>query len=390
MDSDTLLRAIGSGNKNKITSILENFSKDRIVNIRDKYGRSIFHYVCEKGFPETAQLLTEKLCDTARNFFIPDKYGDTPFMKAANRDFHDIVEMILTKRPSIKQVMMQNEQGLNALMIAIRNQNCEMIAAEILQLDLRNEDLAIQSRDGKHALLWACRQKNEKIIELILALKPASGLVTMQDESKKNALIWAAIQCSVKILIQMLLLGVPRDQIDLGDDMGRTCLLHALQAKRDAEIIELLVKKGNPAIQDNDGRNAVHYGINSGNMKNTLIVLNEADLNATFARDVFGRTPLMLAVIKEQLRVVKAIMSKSPTEDKVFMKDAEGRTALIYAAKSGNLPIVKAICKISANEKYFSIRDKTLQKTAVELAEMYEYTDIVNFLEMTLTATFFD
>jgi hypothetical protein len=90
---------------------------------------------------------------------------------------------------------------------------------------------------------------------------------------------------------------------------------------------------------DGNGNNRLHLAIWDGRTKKVLAIIDKQvlDLNAS---NKFGSTALHLAVVKENLPVVQALIRAGASCDS---RDSDGATPLMYATKSGNNDIIQAL-----------------------------------------------
>ncbi|SMR54448.1 unnamed protein product [Zymoseptoria tritici ST99CH_3D1] len=114
------------------------------------------------------------------------------------------------------------------------------------------------------------------------------------------------------------------------DDLKRSKLHRAVQA-RDPDLIKALVQSGtNVNAQDENGHTPLHYATQRGFVECTeLLIDNGADLRMT---DGFGFSPLLWAVVAGQEGATRMMLSKGSDANSF---SADGRSALAWAASLG-------------------------------------------------------
>jgi len=91
------------------------------------------------------------------------------------------------------------------------------------------------------------------------------------------------------------------------------------------------------------------------------------------AKDRYKRTPLMLAIINEDIKMVKLLLKKGA---KIENRDVFGETPLLKATASGNLDIVKVLVENKANVNEVS----NFYWTPLMKAVYSENADLVKYL----------
>lgn len=96
-------------------------------------------------------------------------------------------------------------------------------------------------------------------------------------------------------------------------------------------------------------------------------------------RDTTDTTPLMAAATKGDVATIRDILANGGSVDEA---DAEGWTPLMFAARNGCTEAVKVLLDAGANPN----AEDVFQRSVLELAEEFEYTEIEQLLRGRRTA----
>lgn len=117
---------------------------------------------------------------------------------------------------------------------------------------------------------------------------------------------------------------------------GQTPLIHAVDYRKDLEIVQLLLRHGaSTAIKDNDGKNVLMH-VNTGKVDVATRLL-EAVRRSVDAADIVddkdskGWTPLIHAVDRNNIRVAELLLDPAIGNASVDEADNNGWTALFWA-----------------------------------------------------------
>ncbi|KIA76053.1 hypothetical protein DB43_BY00020, partial [Parachlamydia acanthamoebae] len=111
-----------------------------------------------------------------------DSKRETLLMLASSKNKADLVEKLLTKFNANSNI--QNLQGKNALMLAIRNK----ASFEVIALLAKSTDINAQDKGGRNALMLALERKASTEVIKLLA---KSTDINAQDKLGMDALRWA-------------------------------------------------------------------------------------------------------------------------------------------------------------------------------------------------------
>jgi len=114
--------------------------------------------------------------------------------------------------------------------------------------------------------------------------------------------------------------------------------------KEEHNAVRILLEKGaDPNTRDSEGRNALMVMSLEKRNENAVELIAETLLNAGCdinATDNKGRTPLIYAVIHEQLAAVKMLLKRGAN---INAKDLNGESAIDLARKSSNEEILESL-----------------------------------------------
>lgn len=309
-----------------------------------------------------------------------DKDGFTPLMRAAESDKSGIIGTLLSNKanPDIK-----NKDGKTALIIAVEKGNLaavkKLIDTNILKANFRlikgvkkflnkvNEsNLDIQDNKGYTALMYAVETKRKDILEALLS---ETANVNKQNNDGKTALMMAVEQENldcIKSLIKKVkrFMQLFRDQSIKNDKVAR--------------YQQELSTVADPNIQDKKGKTALMMAVEKGNLKIVKEIMGfsttqktiGAVFNATRSidakvdiQDNNGWTALMSAVNQGREDIVKLLLERKywilSKKKKTDIKNNEGQTALMIAISKGYLNIVTLLIEKGADVNAVDNNGKT-------------------------------
>ncbi len=209
--------------------------------------------------------------------------------------------------------------------------------------------------------------KNPKIKTFLLK----HGAIENVSYTSNQQIIDAVCSKNIKLLKNLINSGA---NVEAKNKDKYTALMCAANLGY-TEIVKELINSGANINEKEDTINyenvtALFCAINSGQIETAKELINSGpNINAIEDND---RNPLIVAVRKEYLEIIKELI-KSNTNIQNNDKD----TALIAAVMVSHLDIVKELIKIGANPN----TKNRHQRTALDIAKIYQNTEIVNFLE---------
>ncbi|KAL7796630.1 ankyrin repeat-containing domain protein [Trichoderma ceciliae] len=336
----------------------------------DESRRSVFHIAARYGHVHIfTELLKRVGSDVKRHSFIsaPDASGTTPFILAVREGHLSITKLILDKFSSFKNELKSLQGQENALIVAVRKNNPELV--KLLLVD----GWDINENEKTTALHSAVTHGDAGLIDILLE----RGARPNALDSTYQSPLHLAIEQGVATLDALLqnkhnvVFG-----IDLVDNEGRTPLWQASWRGRKEAVGKLLELSPNLEISDNFGYTALHAAydapeitrllLNAGanpmaltkDQKTPFILAadelngaetikhyaNNTGLECDFnARNLNGQTALHIAAMGGTLDTVKLL---STSNAYIAASTNEGATALHYGASRGNLPIVRYLIEL--------------------------------------------
>ena len=248
----------------------------------------------------------------------------------------------------------------HSLVVAAKNGNVE--ECNRLLKSGADPDAAI---DGVPALTWACYKGHIKAAELLLN---NNADINILDKDIDTPLIAAVFANKPEIV--KLLLSRSNVKINFKNFSRKTALDIALE-KGHTEIIQLLKAKNAQDTGKWRLNQLLLTACDNGNLEAIKSALEKgADVNA---RDVYGRTALMIVFYWKNIHAADYLLSKGAD---LQAKDFYGENALMEAAREGNIDIVRYLV-----EKGIRI-DLTAKRnnTALQLAAEENHLDVVKNL----------
>ncbi len=311
--------------------------------------------------------------------------------KEAEEEFKKAINWLISENNSIAKDYPGALKIASALALAIsRNIKNQALIQSIYH---KNKDLAQLLLDsaadpntddeGYPVLVSACEIGNTEIVKLLLN---SGAHVNAADKSGETALWGASERGHVEIVKLLLDNGA---DVNCHDYQGESILMMALRfSKRyDAcgnestligeEIVKLLLIRGaDDKATESDGKTALIIASDWGLKEIVAMLLAAgADVNAA-SQD--GYTALMEASIHGHVEIVTILINASACVNAVVSAGIEeGYTALMFASQNGHKEVVKLLLNAGADVKLVN----RVGRTALEVVEMYDYTEIVDLLQ---------
>ncbi|XP_074164635.1 2-5A-dependent ribonuclease [Sminthopsis crassicaudata] len=263
----------------------------------------------KEGNFELVQQLLEKGADVN----IKMEGGWTPMHNAVKEGDENIVKLLLEKGadPHIRK-----ENGATPFIVAAIVGNVELLKLFLSKGANINE----YDNHGFTAFMEAAYYGEERALEFLYEKGAAVNLgrQTTEEQKKLNKGRCTALMDAAKKghfnVVKILLEKMGAD-VNARDNMGRNALIHTFldpKNKKVKEIVCFLLKSG-------------------------------IDVNVKGEK---GKTPLILAVEKEDIELVQMILEKSGTN--INDMDSDENTALLIAVKNNQLDIVQLLCQKGA------------------------------------------
>ncbi|XP_046581231.1 serine/threonine-protein phosphatase 6 regulatory ankyrin repeat subunit B-like [Haliotis rubra] len=323
-------------------------------NLLDKHGRTALHYASEHSNKESVMLLLDHEADPC----LQDLQGMTCLHCAAkNRYSYHILEILLEK--SVDPNVL-DKKGRTALHYASEHSNKESVK---LLLD-HEADPGVHDLQGMTPLHCAAKARDNTcdILEMLLEKSVDPNVL---DKKGRTALHYALEQSPVKNIkpvqhgayteVQNLFANIPlhpkplhprpSDTIPLLTKTGarRTTIYRSefeqeygilLCEYRRMKMLEMLLKKVNPKIQDHEGRTALHYAAQASRNE-TLEILSELGVTVNKQNDQ-DRAFFRAAADRSYNRCERVKLLLRQGVDKT-VRDIQGRTAEQYATELSDI-----------------------------------------------------
>lgn len=273
------------------------------VNERNNYAETALHLSAYHGHTGAVVFLQHK---KGVDINARDESGMTPLMNAALCPSGNGVGLLLYA-PGI-QVDSRTVHGETALMFAAMNENAK--AVKMLLTHPETDPLAADC-DGRTALHMAARYDNADAIRLLLA--KVSELDVNTADFEGLAPLHLAVEYGFINAVKALL-AHPGINVDAQDSMGRSAVHYTMRIRLDD-------------AKTDEFPEGVH-----------LLAAAGASLNI---RDLAGRTPLMLAVQRNAMQIMQALLSEPGVD--VNAADTLGRTPLHYLAVEEETDMLKLL-----------------------------------------------
>ncbi|KAL3663012.1 hypothetical protein V7S43_011954 [Phytophthora oleae] len=297
--------------------------------------------------------------DTKRAYFIStNKAGLPPLHRACKTNDMQLVKLLLKLGADLttKDSM---QKSVFHLLAEFRLTDLFKYLVAMLTEETEGILLGIDSNGTSLMHIAAANGSDGILTELLTAsrrdgMKTLANLVT-QDE-KRTALHLAALRGHITCV--ELLLKLAGAKADLLDRRGSNALHLALQQTFDIDKLIAAFLVHTPAEQqyatfskpdEVSGQSCLHTAIikNFRQVAISLIRSGQVQINAA-TRDG-GWTPLHLAVITEEVEVIKELLAAGAMLDAV---DADGQTPLLQACLGGQLKLVRLLLNAGANPSH--------------------------------------
>lgn len=170
-----------------------------------------------------------------------------------------------------------------------------------------------------------------------------------QDEDGDLPLHIAVAQENIVMVQKFVhLMTISGKNVDKYNKSLQTPLHLAVELQFDQAVSVLLMAGSNPSLVNNEGDSAVHLAVKYNTINNLALMLiksqHKADINA---RNFEGLAPLHLAVIKNQIEMVKVLIRCGA--DINIQDGKSGRTPLFHAVEGNQLALVMLFRQCNAN-----------------------------------------
>ena len=285
------------------------------ANIVEADGCTPLHLAVIEGNQNLAKLFLEK--DALVNSQNAD--GDSPLHTAVSNGFFYITKLLIKKGSNVN---LQNKEGRTPLFLGVKNKQKHLI-----KLLIENEaDVTIGYKENSTDRIYLVRGKDRgrAVWQYVLVKKHLLGLFPKRTNGGSlDVADFGAVLCSgwgkdpPEGTIDQIL-----EKCDFKEIPGVTILHIASKENNEPEIIDLLVKSGaNVNAQDAEGFTPLHMATIHGNLK---IVKKLVDLEADV--DIVttdGKTAAELAQLNEELEIEEYLESKMASSQRTKEKEVD-------------------------------------------------------------------
>ncbi|KAG4090289.1 ankyrin [Neocallimastix lanati (nom. inval.)] len=234
-----------------------------------------------------------------------DAYGLTPIFYAIDHQNVRIVKLLHNREADIKgEVIYIN----NPLMFFI-GKKMNGIVKVLLENKASLEEV---DDNGNTPLFQAIKKKNYEIFDLLIHQYPID--ITKRNKNDKTPLMYAIFHGEKKF--DPFAIELKRiEKIEKIDDQGNMLLLKLVKnSNSDIRMIENLLSSGaNVNYCDDDNKTPLIYAVENEDIELVkLLIKYKADINY----EVCGRTPLKLAIKKNNIDIARIILEEKERKKK--------------------------------------------------------------------------
>ncbi|XP_014233436.1 ankyrin-1-like [Trichogramma pretiosum] len=337
-----------------------------LIDAQDNLGNTPLHYAVAESFEEqTVRVLLES--GTIRIW----QCGGIDIMsqKAKKlRDDKNNLEMFFKIGKDFRQKLQVNSQdklGNTALHLAVGlDDGCKNLVELLLQnganpnLPNKYDLTPVHDKRGQTPLHYALPQGyNKETVQVLLKNGANPNQVDVEGLTLLHILCnngrdFGKNDVDLSDLVLMIKDGTHQPlKVDTIDKYGRTPLYYALLQSYNKRIVQVLLKNGaNPNQVDGEGSTLLHVLCNSDrffdvDLSNLFLRIKDGTLRSlkVDAIDKYGRTPLYLALINENIEVAESLMRNGVN---LNLANAEGMAILSIICKRHQDDFLKELFEI--------------------------------------------
>ncbi|MBM9499904.1 ankyrin repeat domain-containing protein [Leptospira sp. 201903071] len=350
-----LFSAVKTGKNEEIKRLLSEMEGEQILidwlkDYRDNYGSGVLSWAVKNLDLEAIELLLEAGADPDESnsrgetplltsldlgnedlikTFLEagadcgkkDFAGNTPLTKAVSTGNVEIVELVYANEEPSPDPEERNGEGYTPLLLAVDLGHLSIVEYLLDQ----NADFLKKNSEGRTVLHLTALHNDFEILDLFLEKEESKSILENRDADGNTALLLAASHDSVECLERLLTIGADPLKVNTS---GKTGLEEAERQKyhHAAKILKrILVEKLFEAAKTGDE-----------DLCKTILGL-EISPNSI---DLDGNTPLHIAVIQEQIGIIKYLFRENASP---FLKNLDGKSALDLAKESENQELIQIL-----------------------------------------------
>ena len=237
--------------------------------------------------------------------------------------------------------------------------------------DWRKLDCA--DKDGRTPLWWACEEKQQAVLRLLLGQKvdcnngdnddwtPIEQAAALCDHSTMELLFAAGAECRQHLLLKLFSCW-HGSYVDLNNPEQYQCLKIALRHGAD------------PSVKDENGQSLLHCALSKNNMMATEWLFENQCLDIN-TRDHQGRLALHVAAQCASSTLVEYLLDNG-SQVTINVADRTGSTALHMAVQKGDEETARFLLKRGSVIGYRAQH----RRTALRVAVLFGYKDVAKAL----------
>lgn len=287
---EQLFAAALASDKESFASLQTLVAQGANLNAQDINGRTALHFIAANLDPDKKELAIAAEFLLKHNALedIPDKYGRTPLMMAAQNGHTELAKLLLSYGANINR---QDNDGLTPLALAVGNEH----AATVEALLAAGANPFIHDKRGWNAIKRAQRIDSESVIQAIEKARD-------EWETRGRALIDAVKENNLEDVKELLR---RRTYIDTQDEIQRTPLYYAYN-KNLLPMLELLLQAGANLSLLYNGTSLLHLAAGYG-QSDIMKILMQYTKNLNIL-NTHGNTPLHDAVRHRKFEAIKQLV----------------------------------------------------------------------------------
>jgi ankyrin repeat protein len=308
--------------ENQIANVRKLIKNGADVNMVDDQRMNALHYACWSVNVNTE--IIDLLIRSGVKVNAETTEGTTALLYACKENQIANVSKLIENGADVKTV---DDQRMNSLHYACSSLN---VNTEVIGLLISyGVDVNAKTREGKTALLYACKENQ---IANVKKLIENGADVKMVDDQRMNALHYACKSLNVNTEVIDLLISYAVD-VNAKSQDEQTALLYACKESQIKNVRKLIERGADINAVDNQEMNALHYACWSVNVNTEIIDLligKGVDVNA---KTLDGKTALLYACKEGYIENVNALLERGAD---VNMVDNHEKSVLHYVSLCRN------------------------------------------------------
>ncbi|KAL9079454.1 MAG: hypothetical protein Q9157_001663 [Trypethelium eluteriae] len=304
-----LLRAAELGKSHALKVLLDRLKLDgSAIHACDNEGNGLFHLAAGKGGLNVLQMVTEQQLGLDIN--LKDKYGMTCLHHACRAAVVDLSVLSILVEDCGASVSAEDNIGRTPLIVAWqygKEEACDFLATKTTPI------LGTALADDVSLALWSLLQRWE--IDRAIQMVTIDNTSTFEDEpSTGNSVLHLAVKLRQPELLKAL-------------------LLHA---------------NSTPNVSNHIGRTPLHQAAWTGDEDSIALLLeHSAEIDA---KDIWGDTPLSIALAQKQLQTAVLLFDRGADVDEIkYVKNIKIQTLFFAAVESKHPQAIQRLLRLGAD-----------------------------------------